>query len=73
MIQVLHGLRSTLICQAWVGQALEVMFFMVSGDLRPDLGGFSPESVAPSNVQMTRRAYKLLAVLIKSNSEAGVS
>ena len=36
-------------------------------------GGFSSKGVAPRNVQMTRRAYKLLAVLIKSNSEAGVS
>ena len=38
-----------------------------SGQIR---GGFSPKGVAPRNVQMTRRAYKLLAVLIKSNSEA---
>ena len=36
-------------------------------------GGFSAKGVSLRNVQMTRRAYKLLAVLIKSNSEAEVS
>ena len=36
-------------------------------------GGFSSQGVGPRNVRMTRRAYKLLAVLIKSNSEAEVS
>ena len=27
-----------LTCEAWVGQTLKVMFFMLSGALRPDLG-----------------------------------
>ena len=33
---------------------------------------FRPRASLRGNVQMTRRAYKLLAVLIKSNSEAEV-
>ena len=69
----IHWARSTVTCEAWFGQPLEVMFFMVSGAFRPDLEEFSSKSVAPRNVQMTRRAYKLLAVLIKSDSEAEVS
>ena len=68
------------------GEAYNSRYVWAKADLdmssvdRPNLeshvcDGFrsSPTRFTPSNVQMTRRAYKLLAVLIKSNSEAGVS
>ena len=35
--------------------------------------GFLLKGVAPRNIEMTRKAYKLEAVLIKTNSEAEVS
>ena len=56
-----------------VAHAGEVSILMLPGAFRADSAGISLESVAPRNVQVTRRAYKLLAVLIKSNSEAEVS
>ena len=54
-----------------VAHVVEAMIFMISGALAPDVGTIFSHAV--NNITMTRRAYKLLAVLIKSNSEAGVS
>ena len=51
-----------------VAHVVEVMLVMISGALPPDVGRIF---VQGGNIPMTRRAYKLLAVLIKSNSEAG--
>ena len=53
-----------------VAHVVEAMIFMISGALAPDVGTIFSHAV---NISMTRRAYKLLAVLIKSNSEVGVS
>ena len=53
-----------------VARAVEAMIFMISEALAPDVGTIFSHAV---NISMTRRAYKLLAVLIKSDSEAGVS
>ena len=51
-----------------VAHVVEAMIFMISGALAPDVGTIFSHAV---NISMTRRAYKLLAVLFKSNSEAG--
>ena len=52
-----------------VAHVVEAMIFMISGALAPDVGTIFSHAV--NNITMTRRAYKLLAVLFKSNSEAG--
>ena len=53
---------------------LKIMKILIFEAFQPDLKRISRGAVPlPRNVQVTRRAYKLLAVLIKSNSEAEVS